>query len=117
MDVISRYHVVAMWLGATGLVLFTLATTGACTRKLDLPQPGAAEQEAEILLGSPNIIDTEPQQIDSVVRQLGECLDGKRDLVAKVWRYHKPEGRQTFVVFGKDRRVLCAKTDGISIIH
>lgn len=102
---------------AASIVLVSLIAGISCRTKVDLPKPGASEREVGVLLGSPAVVESKPNEFEGDVRRLGECLEGKRDAVSKVWRYHQPEGQETIVAFDKGGRVLCAKAGGISITH
>lgn len=83
----TRRHV-GMWrLWTASLALVAVAATESCRRRPDLPQAGTSDREVEVLLGSPAAVETERTQFEGDVRRLGDCLDGKRETVTKVWRY------------------------------
>lgn len=102
---------------STAWVVLALIVTASCRTEVKLPKPGASEREVETLLGSPAVVESDPKEFGGDVRRLGDCLEGKRETVGKVWRYHKPEDQETIVAFDRGGRVLCAKAGGISLIH
>lgn len=102
---------------ATVVALAVLTGTIACRGEANLPKSGASESEVEKLLGIPAVVDSERREFEGDLRRFGDCLEGRRDSVKKVWRYHKPEGQETLIAFDQGGRVLCAKAGGISIIH